>query len=329
MIFLLVLPFLARLILPDDKKSANKDVAEIRFPYMQRLNEAFGTSKNKGNKSTLWFKLLLSLVWLSITLAMMRPQMIDKMTSIKSKGHDLMLAVDLSGSMKALDFSTKTQWISRLDVTKEVVGDFVKKRDGDRVGLIVFGDNAYMQVPLTLDLTSVSTMLNNTVSGMAGEATAIGDAIGLAVKNLRERPKESRVIILLTDGEDTASSIPPMEAAKLAKQYDIRVYTIGVGKSGRVPYPDGYGGVAYAQMNMDDELLKEIANLTNGKYFLATDKVALEDIYNQIDKLEKTESDMRQYMIREPLYHYPLGAAIILLLIITIIPLIRRNSYAI
>lgn len=326
LIALLPLPLLVRAILHRDDKATGSNVPEIRFPYMERLNAAFPYHKGNSKKSGRWFKVMLSLLWLLLVLSVMRPQMVDKLTSVKSKGHDLMLAVDLSGSMKALDFSTNTQLISRLDVTKDVVGKFVAKRQGDRVGLILFGDHAYLQVPLTLDLSAVRTMLDNTVSGMAGDATAIGDAIGLAVKTLRDRPKESRVIILLTDGEDTASSIPPVEAAKLAEQYGIRIYTIGVGKAGTVPYPDGRGGIIMARMSMDESLLQDIAKKTNGRYFRATDEQALTEIYNRINELEKTESDVRQYMIRTPLYRYPLGAAAILLLLISLSPLYRRRT---
>ena len=203
--------------------------------------------------------------------------------------------------------------ISRLDVTKEVVGKFVLGRQGDRVGLVTFGENAYLHVPLTLDTVSVSRMLNDTVAGMAGNATAIGDAIGLSVKTLRDRPEGSRVLVLLTDGDDNASSIPPLEAANLAKQYGIRIYTIGVGRNGPVPFPTQTGGYALANVTMDEVLLKEIANITGGQYFLATDQKALQSIYDKIDVLEKTEANHSTFFVRKPLYYYPLGAAMLTL----------------
>ena len=209
-----------------------------------------------------------------------------------------MLAVDISASMQAIDFSTKTKRVSRLDATKEVVNKFVLGRQGDRVGLVTFGESAYLHVPLTLDTLSVSKMLNDTVSGMAGNATAIGDAIGLSVRTLRDRPEGSRVLILLTDGEDNASSIPPLEAAKIAKQYGIRIYTIGVGKNGSVPFPNGFGGYQMATVPIDEKLLKEIAMMTGGQYHLATDKQTLASIYNKINELEKTESNQNVYLIR-------------------------------
>ena len=236
-----------------------------------------------------------------------------------------MLGVDISSSMQALDFSTSSKSISRLDVTKDVVGKFVLGRQGDRVGLVTFGEKAYLHVPLTLDTLSVSRMLNDTVSGMAGNATAIGDAIGLGVRTLRERPEGSRVMVLLTDGQDNSSSIPPLEAAKLAKQYGIRIYTIGVGKNGPVPFPTRLGGYAMAEVPLDEDLLKEIASLTGGQYFRATDQKALESIYSKINQLEKTESDETVFLIREPLYYYPLGVAMGLLLLLSLYQVVYRR----
>ena len=326
-IILLPLPILVWAFFSSGKKP-NQNSTEIYFPYIEKLNLAFPTYKDNSHKSTgRWFIILLSLLWISLVFAIMRPQMVDKFTSVKSKGHDLMLAVDLSGSMKAYDFSTNDKLISRLDMVKHVVSNFIKKRQGDRMGLTVFGEHAYLYAPLTLDISAISAMLNRTVPGMAGNSTAIGDAIGLAVRSLRDRPKESRVLILLTDGDDNASSISPLQAAKLAKQYNIKIYTIGIGKNGNVPYPDGRGGIAMVQVSMDEELLKQIAEITDGKYFLATDAQALEEIYDRIDKLEKTESDVKQYMIRKALYRYPLGVTAALLLLIGLIPLYRRAAY--
>jgi len=312
---LLVLPVLVWLFWPV-KKEEGAGCVELRFPHVERVQAAFGEPGGRRGFHGVLFLVLLSLLWGFLVLALMRPQLVDKFSSVHHEGYDLMLAVDLSGSMKALDFSSRSEWISRLDVTKAVVGEFVREREGDRVGLVLFGDQAFLQVPLTLDSVSVVSMLENAVSGMAGDATAIGDAIGLSVRHLRERPEGSRVIILLTDGADTASSIPPLEAAKLAASYGIRVYTIGVGKSGRVPFPDGRGGVVMANMSMDPGLLKEISALTDGQYFLATDSSALAEVYERINELEKSESEVREYLVREPLFRFPLGGAVFCLLLL-------------
>jgi Ca-activated chloride channel family protein len=326
MILLLPLPFLARLLGTPNNKNGNTQ--ELHFSYIERLQAAFQHHSNDNNPSNKWYQILLALMWLCLVLALMQPQFVDKFTSAKNKGYDLMLAVDLSGSMKALDFSTDTQRIDRLDVTKKVVTEFVNQRQGDRIGLILFGQQAYLQVPLTLDTLAVNQMLNNSVVGMAGDSTAIGDALGLAVRNLRDRPKDSRVIILLTDGEDNASSIPPLQAADLAKEYGIRIYAIGVGSDGAVPFPDNNGNIVMAQLGMDEDLLKEISAKTGGSYFRATDTKSLEEIYQRINTMEKTEAQSREYLIREPLYRYPLGAALLLLAFITLAPLYRRAAYA-
>lgn len=313
--------------MPASKKINIEVAPKLIFPALARLKSAFTTGIVSPKKSKKSFLIILSFIWVLLVLAVMRPQLVDQFTSIQNQGYDLMLAVDISGSMRALDFSTNEEIISRLDMTKIVVGKFVRERVGDRVGLILFGEQAYLHVPLTLDTLSIGHMLNNAVSGMAGDATSIGDAIGLAVRNLRERPEGSRILVLLTDGEDTASSIPPLEAAKLAKQYHIRIYTIGVGKEGSVPYPDDRGGVAMVQMSLNEMLLKDIAQITNGQYFRATDGDTLAQIYGKINTLEKTISEANEYLIREPLYRYPLGIAAVLFLALCMIPIYKHISH--
>jgi Ca-activated chloride channel family protein len=315
------LPFFVRWFFPSRRKDPNETFPEIRFPALHRLKNTFPPYQAAKNRSNRPVFILLSLIWFFLVVALMQPENVNQFRQVKNKGYDLMLAVDISVSMQAVDFSTRSKTISRLDVTKDVVGKFALGRQGDRVGLITFGENAYLHVPLTLDTVSVTRMLNDTVSGMAGNATAIGDAIGLGVRTLRERPEGSRVLVLLTDGEDNASSIPPLEAAKLAKQYGIRIYTIGIGKSGPVPFPAKFGGYGMAVVSMDEDLLKEIAGLTDGQYFLATDQKALESIYSKINELEKTESNQTIFLIREPLYQYPLSLAMGFLLLL---PFYRR-----
>lgn len=320
------LPFLFKRFAPSTTAINHEKFPELHFPAFHRLKSAFPIYSALAKRSNRLFFILLSVSWFLLVIALMQPERVDQFSQVSNKGYDLMLAVDLSASMQAVDFSTQLKTISRLDVTKEVVGKFVLGRQGDRVGLITFGENAYLHVPLTLDTVSVSRMLNDTVSGMAGNATAIGDAIGLSVRTLRERPKGSRVLVLLTDGEDNASSIPPLEAAKLAKQYGIRIYTIGVGKKGLVPFPRQFGGYGMAEVSMDEELLKEIAALTDGHYFLATDQKALESVYRQINELEKSESNQTTFLIREPFYYYPLGLAMLILLFLSLFQLRRKAN---
>lgn len=323
---LLPLPILLRWLLPALSKEKRGEAAKICFPAVHRLKNVFPTSQAIKNRNNSIFFSLLLLIWILLIVALMQPENVDQFRQVKNKGYDLMLAVDISASMQALDFSTQDKLISRLDVTKDVVGNFIKGRQGDRLGLILFGQNAYLHVPLTLDTDSVSRMLNDAVQGMAGNATAIGDAIGMGVRTLRERPANSRVLILLTDGDDNASSIPPLEAAKLAKQYGIRIYTIGIGKKGLVPFPNQLGGYGMGEVSMDEELLKEIAKETGGQYFSATNRKMLASIYAKIDELEKSEANEILFLIRKPLYQYPLSLSLIILLVLTLFQLSRKRE---
>jgi Ca-activated chloride channel family protein len=234
----------------------------------------------------------------------MFPQWLDKHTEIKQTGYDLMLAVDLSGSMRNRDFIAPTgARINRLEATKIVLSPFIARRQGDRVGLILFADQAYLQAPLTLDTEAVRSLLAKAVLGMAGRETAIGDAIGLAVKKLRERPNDSRALILLTDGNNTAGVLAPEQAAELAKHYQIRIYTIGV------------GSVMSGQQGLNEAPLRQISELTGGTYFPATDLQALANVYQHInDNLLQTEAESRVYLQRTPLYHVPLGLGLLALL---------------
>ena len=326
MALMLLLPFVARALMPADKKENDMNAPEISFPSMDRLEAAFAL-QGSANKSNRFYYFVLALLWLCLTASLMQPQLVDKFTEVRNKGYDIMLAVDLSGSMHALDYTMDNRRVSRLDVIKSVVSQFVSQRQGDRIGLALFGTKAYLHVPLTLDTLSVRKMLDNTIVGEAGDSTAIGDALGLAVRNLRERPENSRIIVLLTDGADNASTIPPLEAAKLAKEYGIRVYTISVGTNGPVPIPDRSGQIVMAQFDVDDGLLKKVADTTGGSFFRATDTATLQKVYDEINRLEKSESETKNYVIRQPLYRYPLGAALGLLFLLSLMPVYRKARH--
>lgn len=322
---LLPLPFLTRLLLPVAEKK-HEEACSIYFPHHYRLKSAFPmySSEKNGGRGIAFY--LLILFWFFLVIALMQPEKHGQLVPIKNKGYDLMLAVDVSGSMQAMDLSTASKTISRLDATKEVVGQFVLGRQGDRVGLITFGEKAYLHVPLTLDTLSVSKMLRDVVPGMAGNATSIGDAIGLSVRTLRERPEGSRVLVLLTDGEDNASTISPLEAAKLAKQYGIRIYTIGIGRNGNVPFPTNFGRYQMEPIKIDEKLLKEIAAMTGGEYFSAADQKGLESIYKKINEMEKTEANENVFLIREPLYRYPLTIALFFLFLLAVSQLTYKRA---
>jgi Ca-activated chloride channel family protein len=328
MAVLLALPFLVRALGRRAKVKDAPRAPEISFPHIHRLKVLFPLQKFSKPSDRIHLAVL-AFLWTCLIGALMQPELVDQFAQLQTSGYDLMLAVDLSGSMQALDYQRDGEPVSRIDIVKSVVSDFVTQRRGDRIGLILFGSNAYLHVPLTLDTLSVRNMLNNAAVGEAGDQTAIGDAIGLAVQNLRNRPEKSRVIILLTDGVDNASTIPPIEAAELARQYGIRIYTIGVGSQGAVPFPDGFGRTEVMEFDLDEGLLQKIASRTGGTYFRAANTKALQSIYAQINKLEKTQADAPSYRVRRPLYRYPLVGALILLLVLGLLPIAGKMRHGV
>lgn len=237
-----------------------------------------------------------------LMIAMARPQTGRTQTKVSTEGIDIVLVLDTSGSMQALDLDAQRRISdrrNRLEVVKEVVDKFVKKRDNDQIGLVVFGEEAFTQCPLTLDHGIVATFLDRIEIGMAGDATAIGSAIGTAVKRLKDSEAKSKVIVLLTDGRSNAGSLSPLKAAEVAAAFGVKIYTIGAGSRGKAPFiVDSIFGkqVVYQDVEIDEKTLREIAEKTGGSYFRAEDEAALDDIYEQIDQLEKTEITMSSYM---------------------------------
>lgn len=237
-----------------------------------------------------------------LVLAMARPQTGRKQTQVRTEGIDIVLVLDTSGSMQALDLDADrpiNRRRNRLQVAKEVVEEFVQGRANDQVGLVVFGNEAFTQCPLTLDHGIVATFLEGIEIGMAGDATAIGSALGTAVKRLRDSQAESKVIILLTDGRSNAGALSPQKAAEIAETFDIKVYTIGAGTRGKAPFVvDSLFGkqVVYESVEIDEKTLGDIAERTGGRYFRAEDTSALESIYEEIDEMEKTEIKTSSYM---------------------------------
>lgn len=268
--------------------------------------------------------LLLVLRCLAIALfvmALARPQSSTKASEVLTEGIDIILCLDTSGSMQALDFKWENERQNRLQVVKKVVSDFIKGRKNDRIGMVVFGEEAFTQCPLTLDYGVLLSFLDQVEIGMAGDSTAIGSALGTCIKRLKELKSKSKVVILLTDGRNNAGRVSPETAAEIAKTFNIKTYTIGVGTEGEVPFlVDTIFGkkYVYQRVDLDEVTLKEIANITGGKYFKATNTKALEEIYNQIDKLEKTKVEVKEYMEYEELFGWFLlpGLACILLEIV-------------
>jgi Ca-activated chloride channel family protein len=258
--------------------------------------------------------------FLAITLfiiAFARPQEGHKRTEILSQGVDIVLAIDTSGSMQALDFKKNETRVTRLSVVKDVVAEFVKNRETDRIGMVVFGANAFTQCPLTLDQNILLSFLDKLKIGMAGDATAIGSAIGISARRLKDLKSKSKVIILLTDGRNNSGAISPLQAAEIAKTLGIKVYTIGVGKRGKAPFlVDSIFGkrLIYQNVDIDEEVLNKISKMTDAKYFRATDLKSLKDIYKQIDLLEKSEVKSIDHSEHKELFHYFLIPGLILLL---------------
>lgn len=253
-------------------------------------------------------KLLFVLIWLLLVLAATRPQWLGNPEPVPATGRRLLLAVDVSGSMATRDMAGD---YSRLQVVQKVAGDFIHRRHGDQVGLILFGTRPYLQTPLTTDLNTVEQFLNEAVIGIAGQQTAIGDAIGLAIKRLQSNHdpavhKGDTVLILLTDGSSNTGAMPPAEAAKLAAAAGLRIYTIGVGSDAQADFM-GMGG-----SDLDEDTLKNIAQTTGGEYFRATDADDLEKVYARIDKLEPSAAKAQWYRPRDEWFPWPLGLALLL-----------------
>jgi Ca-activated chloride channel family protein len=298
-------------------KEARRRYAAISYSDLESLGG--GVRKKRGYRGVLFAVRVAALV--IITFALARPQLVKGFETIKSEGIDIMLAVDISGSMRAEDFKPK----NRLNVAKQVVSDFVRGISDDRVGLVVFASKSFTRCPLTLDRDVFRTMLEDVDIGMIQDGTAIGLALANCVVRLKDSDAKSKIIILLTDGENNTGEIDPMTGAALAQAAGIKTYTIGVGKEGGapIPVPDRYGRMQYARdrhgnialTKLDEDTLKEIARITGGEYYRATDEQTLDMIYRQILEMEKTAFEVKQFKRRKELAGFilPLGLAAMLL----------------
>lgn len=259
------------------------------------------------------------LIWLALIISAARPQYIGEPVQLPTNGRDLMLAVDISGSMGTEDMEVGNTLVSRLLVVKAVVGDFVERRVGDRLGLILFGSKAYLQTPLTFDRKTVRTLLMETPLGIAGGKTAIGDAIGLAVKRLQSRPADSRVLILLTDGQNNIGEVTPLQAAKIAAQEGVKIYTIGFGAEEMQIPGLLFNRTVNPSSELDSQTLIEIAELTGGIYQRARSAAELQAIYTVLDELEPIEQDQETFRPVMSLFYWPLALALLasVLLIVT------------
>ena len=323
--FLLVpAPILVRwLIKANKKKQPALTVPSLEGFSGLSTNESFSATLSTVKLIILW------LAWILLIAAVARPQWIGEMVSLPTTGRDLMLAIDISGSMATEDMQVNNDYVDRLSVVKAVISQFLDARKGDRVGLVLFGTNAYVQAPLTFDLKSVKKLMIEAPVGIAGGKTAIGDAIGLTVKRLRERQNEEKVVILLTDGANNVGEIPPIKAAELASVDGIKIYTIGVGAE-EMRVPSLFGSLAGRTTNpsadLDEETLSKIAEATQGRYFRAKDTNTLAQIYELIDKLEPIEQEPETYRPFQVLYYWPLGISLCLFLSLLLIDAVRPSN---
>ncbi|KAF3983349.1 MAG: VWA domain-containing protein [Methylococcales symbiont of Hymedesmia sp. n. MRB-2018] len=302
----LPLPFFARYWLPADVVA---EQVALKVPFIEdfSLGETQALSQNKQ-----WPLLLALLAWIFLVLASARPQWLGDPIEQAISGRDLMLAVDLSGSMKEEDFIVEKKRVDRLTATKYIAGQFITRRQGDRLGLILFGTNAYLQTPLTFDRTTVITLLHESAIGLAGEKTAIGDAIGLAVKRLRKQHVNSRVLVLLTDGANTAGKVTPLKAAELAAANDLKIYTIGIGADEMIVRNFFGSRKINPSRDLDEKTLTAIAEKTGGRYFRARNTQELEAIYQLLDALEPVEKEKQYFRPKIELYFWPLAFALLL-----------------
>jgi Ca-activated chloride channel family protein len=318
---LLPLPWLMRRLLPE---ATSMQEAGLKVPSFR----GFGMLSGRPDTEQLmnWRFWVALAAWLLLVVAAARPERIGDELDVPVSGRNLMLAVDLSGSMDQKDFELANRRVDRLTATKAVARDFISRREGDRVGLILFGERAYLQVPLTLDRDTVITLLMEAFIGLAGEKTAIGDAITLAVKRIHEGGEDAgeQVLVLLTDGANTAGEVDPIKAAELARQVGLRIYTIGIGAD-QMEVASLVGGRRRINpsADLDEDTLTEIAALTGGRYFRATDTATLQEIYGLVDELEPVEEPEAGFRPVKSLYYLPLGGAMALAGFLVVLSLAR------
>jgi Ca-activated chloride channel family protein len=312
---LLPLPWLLRTILPPRRSSR----VAVRVPFGDRLHEA-GTEGGSVARTTRSFsrQILPALAWICVVLSLAKPQWIEAPVTKDLPTRDLLLLVDLSGSMRQEDFTNAVgNKVDRLAAVKEVLGDFLTRRDGDRVGLVVFGDSPFLQAPFSTDLGLSRRLLEETAIGMAGPRTAFGDAIGLGVTQFDASDAPAKTIIALTDGNDTASQVPPTEAARVAKERGIRIHTVAIGDPTTV-----------GEEKLDEAALRSVAEGSGGSYFFAGDRKQLEGIYSELDRIETRQVKVISHRPRRDLFHWPLLAALVLWLLDKALVVARQSSSA-
>lgn len=308
LLFLLVIPVLILLNIYIDKKGKRF----IFFSSKSLFEANSGKSLKIFLSKNLFFIKLIPLVL--FILALSRPQILDSYSIEKKKGIDILVTLDISGSMASVDFKPK----NRLEVAKEVISSFIQKRKTDRIGLVIFAGTSYTKCPITIDYDILRYFLKETSIGDLEDGTAIGMALATSVNRIRYSKTRTKIIILLTDGINNKGEIDPQDAAKIAKDFNVKVYTIGVGTRGKAAFPvvDPFGRKQFIMVDVeiDEKLLQAIANTTGGLYFRATDKDSLQQIFSEINRWEKSEISIKQYYEAEDLFFYFILAGLIILL---------------
>ena len=316
------LPFIYRWL----RRPADVKIQALRAPLLAKVALDDSASIKTSSWQRRLLLIVLSLCWLCALLAIARPVWIGAPVSMPTNGRDILLAVDISGSMEQEDMRINGREVNRLIAVKAVVGDFVVKREGDRLGLILFGEKAYLQTPLTFDRKTMQTLLNEAQIGFAGSnGTAIGDAVGLAVKRLQDRPENHRVVILLTDGSNNAGELDPMEAADLARRAKVKIYTVGIGAESQQSWGLFGSQVTNPSADLDESALQGIADATGGQFFRARDPEELAAIYRELNRLEPLEQTAETIRPVSTLFHWPLALTFFLSLVLVLSRSYRRD----
>ncbi len=305
---LVLLPLLAFL------RGRRGQATAIRYSTAQTAKAISGARKSKAGR---WLGTLRMLALGALVVALARPQIVHGTSEVDADGIDIILAVDVSGSMEALDFTINNEPANRVDVVKEVVSRFIEERPNDRIGLVAFAGRPYMVSPLTLDHNWLERRLQTIHPGMVEDGTAIGSAIGSSINRLRDQNAKSKIVILLTDGMNNAGKILPKTAAEAAETLGIKIYTIGAGSRGEVPIPitDKFGNrkIVRAKVDIDEETLKQVSRMTGGKYYRATDTDSLTKIYGDINELETTKRKIRKFEHRNEMFLWAALGALLLM----------------
>ncbi len=326
-LFLLLLPVPLALYIFIPRTKSTKQVA-LKVPFLEQLKQSVSSAGMRGLPKVSFLTYLMAIVWALVVVSGAGLQWVGEPKVVSQSGRDLMMAIDLSGSMSNTDMKRGNKRESRYDLVIRVANQFIQERQGDRVGLVLFGSRAYLQTPLTFDTKTVAAMLNDSFIGMAGQTTAIGDAIGLSIKKMMQENDQSKALILLTDGENNSGALAPLQAAEIAKKQGITIYTIALG-GGSMTVNTRFGGQQKinTSQDLDTNTLAKIAKMTGGKYFRASNSTELANIYADIDKMEPIDLD--KMTVRPVTYLYPwtLGPALLLSFLLAFVWLNRRRGY--